>query len=120
MSYNPRHGGGEGGHISFLEQSDLVSQTILQIILYLIMGSARNVENFSYSVQSTIYHIPNVYFTTNILGAANKSIFSPTTSFGRFGGGEGFHSRRFQIETLYRKRGLIKKSQPVKTERCLC
>ena len=54
------------------------------------------------------------------LGAVNISIFSPTTSFGRFGGGEGFRSRRFQIETLYRKKGLIKKSQPVKSERCLC
>ena len=52
------------------------------------------------------------------LGAA-KSIFPPTTSFGRFGG-EGFRSRRFQIETLYRKKGLIKKSQPIKSERCLC
>ena len=37
------------------------------------------------------------------LGAANISIFSPTTSFGRFGG-EGFRSRCFQIETLYRKK----------------
>ena len=36
------------------------------------------------------------------------------------GGGEGFRSRPFQIETLYRKKGLIKKSQPVKSERCLC
>ena len=34
--------------------------------------------------------------------------------------GEGFCSRRFQIETLYRKKGLIIKSQPVKSERCLC
>ena len=41
------------------------------------------------------------------LWAANISIFSPTTSFGRFGG-EGFRSRRFQIETLYRKKDLIK------------
>ena len=51
-----------------------------------------------------------------IYGASNISIFSPTTSLGRFGG-EGFRSRRFQIETLYRKKGLIKKSQPVKSER---
>ena len=35
-------------------------------------------------------------------------------------GGEGCRSRRFQIETLYRRKGLIKKSQPVKSERCLC
>ena len=34
--------------------------------------------------------------------------------------GEGFCSRRFQIEILHRKRSYENESQPVKSERCLC
>ena len=47
------------------------------------------------------------------LGAANISIFPQQRRLDVLG--EGFRSRRFQIE-----KGSDKKSQPVKSERCLC
>ena len=39
-----------------------------------------------------------------LLGAANISIFSPTTSFGRFGGGRGFAQDVFKLRRYIEKK----------------